>query len=42
MILISHKDSLTAIADRVYMLDKGATVEIPSTLTFRNTYALTK
>jgi ABC-type transport system involved in cytochrome bd biosynthesis fused ATPase/permease subunit len=31
MLIISHKDSLTQIADRIYVLDKGASIPIPRT-----------
>ena len=34
LIIISHKDSLTGIADRVYLLDKGTTYQIPQIASF--------
>lgn len=34
LLIISHKDSLTAIADRVYLLDKGVSYQLPRAAPF--------
>ncbi|HEX9509087.1 MAG TPA: ATP-binding cassette domain-containing protein [Puia sp.] len=34
LLIISHKDSLTEIADRVYLLEKGASYQIPRSASF--------
>ncbi|HWK07783.1 MAG TPA: ABC transporter transmembrane domain-containing protein [Puia sp.] len=34
MLIISHKDSLTEIADRVYLLEKGTTYQVPRSASF--------
>jgi len=34
MLIISHKDSLTEIADRVYLLEKGTTYQLPRVISF--------
>lgn len=37
LLIISHKDSLTSIADKVYLLDKGSTYPIPHVTSFATT-----
>ena len=34
LLIISHKDSLTAIADRIYLLDKGVSYQLPRAAPF--------
>lgn len=34
MLIISHKDALTEIADRVYLLEKGASYQVPGPASF--------